>query len=275
MKKFEDQLKCKVKLMFRPGEETANGAKEMIEAGVLEEIDEAYMIHVVSGANIPSGKFLTTCTGPAFAASTYFELNIKGQGGHGSTPVLTVNPVNIANHIAINLQSISSREVNTFEPTVITVGKIEAGEAYNIVPNSAKMQGTIRTFGRKNYEFVTKRITEIAKGTATTFRGECDVQIKEIMPSFIQDEEVYTNTVKNLVELFSAEKVISISEIFGVDMITGSEDFAFVSEQVPSVCLFLGLGVGENFGMHHPKVKFDEENMFMGVAAFLNIVLNK
>lgn len=229
LKKFEDQLKCKVKLMFRPGEETANGAKEMIEAGVLEGIDEAYMIHVVSGANIPSGKFLTTCTGPAFAASTYFELNIKGQGGHGSTPVLTVNPVNIANHIAINLQTITSREMNIFNPAIISIGKIEAGDAYNIIPDKVKLKGTLRSFGRDSFNFVTKRIEEIAKGNATSFRGECDVKIEEIMPSLIQDKELYENTIDTLGKIFNSDQIVPIKDVLGIDKIIGSEDFAFAS----------------------------------------------
>ncbi len=273
LKKWEDKLNCRVKLMFQPGEETANGAIDMIAAGVIDDVDAAYMIHVMSGAGIPTGKIITTRVGSAMAASTYFKIDITGQGGHGSTPFLAIDPINIANHLVLNLQTITSRETNIFDPTVISIGKIQAGEAYNIIPQTASLEGTLRTFSKENHQFVTKRIAEIAQATATAFRGKCKIEIKEIMPSLIQSAEIYPQTLTNLEKLFGRENIMSIKEIIGTDMISASEDFAFISEQVPTACLFLALGTGEAYGLHHPKVTFDENYMYMGVSTFCNIAL--
>lgn len=275
LKKYEHELKCKVKILFQPGEETAEGALNMLEAGVIENVDEAYMIHVVSGKNVPSGKILTTRIGAAMATSCLFEIDIHGCGGHGSTPDLTVDPIHIASHIVINLQNIVSREVNVFNPTIISIGKFTASTAYNIIPNTANIQGTTRTFGRENTEFVKDRINTIARSTAEMYRGNAKVKIQEVMPSLIQDETVYTDMIKSANNLFSSKNVISIEEVIGTDMITGSEDFAFISEKVPTACIFLALGTGTDYGIHHPKVTFDESNMYMGTALLADIVLSK
>ncbi len=272
LKKHEEELKCKVRLMFQPGEETGNGAKSMIEKGVLNGVDEAYMIHVISGQNVPSGKIFTTKIGPAMAASTYFKIDIKGQGAHGSTPFFGIDPINIANHTILNLQTITSREMNFFDPATISIGTIKAGSAYNVIPNSVEVEGTMRSFGKNNHNFIVKRLDEMVKQTAELFRGEASLEIKEIMPSLIQDEKLYLKTIDKLEKVFLKEEIGSISEVLGIDMVSGSEDFAFVSEKIPSLCLFLGLGTGEPYTLHHPKVTFDEEKMYMGVATFLNIV---
>lgn len=272
IKENESLLDCKVKLMFQPGEETATGALDMISGGVLDQVDEAYMIHVMSGRGVESGKVYTTRTGPAMAASTYFKINIKGSGGHGAMPHLAIDPINIASHVVINLQAIISRETNAFDPTIISIGKIEAGSAYNIIPETAIIEGTIRTFGRENFEYVTARVKEISTATAQMYNGHANVEINEIMCSLIQDNTVYQKVIENTKQLIGDENVISIKNLIGTDMIAGSEDFAFISEKVPTACIILGLGTGDDYGLHHCKVTFDESNMYLGAAIFANIV---
>lgn len=274
LKKYENELNCKVRLLFQPGEETGIGAQKMIEEGALEGVDESFMIHVVTGKGMPTGKIVTTCTGASTASSTKFDIKIKGKGGHGSTPFMTKDPINAASHMVLNLQTITSREMNVFDPAIISVCKIQGGNNYNIIPDSVALEGTLRTFGNQNVEHFSTRIKQVVEKTADVFDVQAEIDIFELIPSVIQNKDLYLKTIDQLTNLFGKENIMELKDIIGSNKIPGSEDFSFYSQLVPSTCLFLGLATEDEYGLHHPKVSFDEEHIYMGVASFVTIALN-
>lgn len=271
---MEGELNCRVKLIFQPGEEIAAGALEMIKAGAYDDVDEAYMNHAVSGLGVPTGKILKTRVGPAMASSATFQLIVKGLGGHGSTPHFTTDPINIASHIIINLQSVISREVNAFDPIILSVGRVVAGSSFNIIPETATVEGTVRTYGADNSKFIFKRISEIATKTAEMYGGVCAVEIEENMPACIQSPEAYPRLISMLEEMFGFDTVLPLEKILNSDRITGSEDFAYISEKIPAACILIAMGTGNEYGLHQSKVTFDETKFYMGTAAFMQVALS-
>ena len=270
LKEREDEIEGTIKLMFQPAEETFLGAKSMIAAGILENptVDAASMIHVMSGISIPAGKIMIPEPGLASAASDWFEIHIKGKGGHGAMPNDSIDPLNIASHLHIALQVINSRELSPAENAVLTVGILKGGTTSNVIPDTAELHGTIRTFNPEIREFIKKRIIEISDYTAKAFRGEAEVKIIDGCPSLDNSKNLVDAAEVYLGELLGQENVLSMSELGGGKM-SGSEDFAYVSEKVPSLMIGLSAGLtidGNKYPMHHPKVVFDESVLHIGAA---------
>jgi len=280
LKDHEDEINGTVKLMFQPGEETLNGAKAMIDAGVLAnpKVDAAVMLHVFTGFPAPAGMVILPEAGPSSAASDGFEIQVKGKGGHGAMPNTTVDPLNILSHIHIALQSINSREVNPTDSAVVTVGMMMGGIASNVIPDTAVMKGTIRTFSKENREFIPKRVKEIAEGTAMTFRAEAEVKITNGCPSLVNDHSVLKSARQSLVGLFGEQGILNMADMMpGGGKMMGSEDFSFVSNEVPSLMIAMTAGNpndGYIYPMHHPMAKFDEAILYKGAAAYANIAIN-
>lgn len=278
LKDHEDEIEGIVKLMFQPGEETLSGAKLMIESGVLENptVDKAMMIHVASGYPIPSGAVIFLGKGPATANVDIFEIHIKGKGGHGAMPETSIDPLNVLAHLHIALAEINSREVAPGEVAVLTIGEMKGGNAPNIIPDKAYMKGTIRTYDKKTRELVNKRLEEIAKGIANTFR--CTATVKsQGCPSVINDVELFDDAIKYTTELIGTEGVIDIEKVLGKGKkLNGSEDFGFLSEKVPTLMLVLSASVsidGAVYPQHHPKVVFDESALPIGSAVYANTAI--
>ena len=280
LKDHEDEINGTVKLMFQPGEETLNGAKAMIDAGVLAnpKVDAAVMLHVFTGFPAPAGMVILPEAGPSSAASDGFEIQVKGKGGHGAMPNTTVDPLNILSHIHIALQSINSREVNPTDSAVVTVGMMMGGIASNVIPDTAVMKGTIRTFSKENREFIPKRVKEIAEGTAMTFRAEAEVKITNGCPSLVNDHSVLKSARQSLVGLFGEQGILNMADMMpGGGKMMGSEDFSFVSNEVPSLMIAMTAGNANDgyiYPMHHPMAKFDEAILYKGAAAYANIAIN-
>lgn len=273
LKKFEDEIEGRVKLMFQPAEETLVGAKEMIEAGVLEnpKVDAALMIHVMTGMPIPEGMIIVPPEGACSAASDWFEIHVQGKGGHGAMPDTTVDPINVASHIHQSLQAVNSRELPPSQTAVLTIGMFKAGDTSNVIPDKAQMNGTIRTFDPEMRKFIKDRIKGISENTAKAFRAEAEVKILDGCPSLIVDKALSQSTYDSLTELLSEKKVLKWEDLMGGNKMSGSEDFAFVSEKVPSVMLALSAGdanKGFNYPQHHPKAIFEESVLSTGAAVY-------
>lgn len=279
LKQREDEIEGTVKLMFQPGEETLEGAKAMVEAGVLEnpKVDAAVMLHVFSGFPVSPGMVIVPEAGASSAASDWFEIEIQGKGGHGAMPDTTVDPLNVISHIHISLQAINSREVPPADSMVVTVGKMNGGTTSNVIPDTAKMNGTIRTFSKSNREFVPERIKEIAEGIAKTFRAGAEVKIIKGCPSLVNDQSVIDSAKEALVESLGEKSIISMADVLSGGKMMGSEDFSYVSNEVPSLMIAMTAGNSEDgyiYPMHHPKVKFDEDILYKGAIAYANIALH-
>lgn len=278
LKDVEDEIKGTVKLMFQPAEETLAGAKAMIEDGLLEnpKVDAAMMIHVMTGFPLPSGKIIVPNPGIGSASSDWFEIHIKGKGGHGAMPDSTVDPINVASHLHIALQAINSRELPPSEAAVLTVGLMQAGTTPNVIPDTAKMAGTIRTFNPETRKFITQRLQEISENVASTFRAEASVNLPIGCPSLIVDENLVDSANKHLSDLLGKDNVYPMDKLMPGGRMTGSEDFGYVSERVPSIMLSLSAGNsddGHKFPMHHPKATFDESPLYRGAASYAYLAI--
>lgn len=270
LKMYESELNGTVKLLFQPGEENMQGARNMIEAGILENprVDAAMSLHVNSV--VPTGRLLVF-TGPACASSDLFTITIKGRGGHGSTPNKTIDPLNVAAHIHIALQEIQARELAAGEMGVLTIGCIKGGETFNVIPSEAVMMGTIRTYSKEVRQRLISRMQVICESIAAAFRAEATVTMHEnyTIP-MISDAEVATEAREALGRAFPAEQIKDMRKSF-----PGSEDFAFIADKVPAVLVILGATVDPKtpYGQHHPKVRFDEACLPVGCAAEVQVAM--
>ena len=268
LKENEDLIEGRVKLMFQSGEETGTGALDMLEAGVLEnpKVDAAEMIHVASGAPFPTGLVMIPQGGTGASASCMVAIKVTGKGGHGAMPSVCIDPITAICHIHSGLEEIFAREAGLSDYLAITFGKISAGEAPNIIPDSAEMLGSIRTMSTEKMEWAQKRIKEIAEAIGTAYRTEVTVEYKHFLPAMIAEPEVTKCAVTYMRELLGpCAMQIPAGQNGG-----GSEDFAHVASKVPSVPMFLAAGNlkdGYMFPAHNPKVRFDEAALPNGAAA--------
>ena len=273
LKSMENEIPGNVKLMFQPGEEVLSGAKEMVEEGVLEnpQVHGAMMIHVFSGLEIEAGKVLVPKEGAASMAPDEFHINIQGKGGHGAMPHTAVDPLNIAAHTHIALQEMISREIKPGEKALCVVGHMSGGDAGNVVPDKAKLIGVIRTMNPGTREFLKDRLVQISKGVASTFRGEAEVQYTIQCPSVINDPVMRQKGIDYAKELLGEGNVLPLDGYMDDGMLSGSEDFSFVSERVPSFMSIMSMGSTEDgyiYSHHHPKTDFDEKMFFRGAAYY-------
>lgn len=279
LKEHEDEIEGIVKLMFQPAEETLTGAKLMVEAGILEnpDVDAAIMMHVFSGMQIPSGAVIFSGSGVISATSDWFEITVNGKGGHGAMPNTTIDPLNVISHIHIALGEINSRELEPGEVGVVTVGEMHGGNAGNVIPDSAYLRGTIRTFNDKTREFVKRRVEEISNGIASTFRSTAIVQLSRGCPSVVNDKELSMDILKYTTELLGPKAVVDAEKAFGsAKRMSGSEDFAFLSQKVPTLMIGMSASLevdGEVYPQHHPKVVFDEGVLPVGAAVYANAAI--
>jgi amidohydrolase len=252
-----------VKLLFEPAEETIGGARFMIEDGVLENprVDCVCGLHVEE--TLECGTIMIK-DGVVNAASNPFTIKIKGSGGHGAYPHTTVDPVVIASHVVLALQTIVSREINTSNPAVVTVGSIHGGTAQNIIPEEVIISGIIRTMSKDDRTFAKERLTEIVEGICKSSRATAEIEIEESYPNLYNDDD--------MVELFKtgAKKILgSENVLLQKNPKMGVESFAYFANERPAVFYFLGSGNKEKniiYPAHSSLFDIDEECLPLGVA---------
>ena len=261
MAQDRDAWQGTLKVIFQPGEEGLNGAEIMVREGVLENPrpDAVLAVHVWNP--IPVGTIAVT-QGPVMAAEEAFEVTIKGKGGHAAIPEETIDPVVIAAMMVNNLQTIVSRNVGPQETAVVTVGSIIAGDAFNVIPPTVILKGTVRTFIPHVRETVLNRLTHIVHGTATMMGAEATIEWKPNTPAVVNDVEI-TKVVQNVViDLFDEQALNSEMRTMG------SEDAAFLLQQIPGSYIFIGSGplVGSGAPHHNPHFNIEEDALLNGVA---------
>ena len=265
LKQYQDEIEGTVKLVFQPNEEGFKGAKNMLKAGVLEnpKVDVAMAMHVNSGT--PTNTVIYGL-GTSIAGCTVFRITVDGTSCHGAMPETGVDPINIAAHIYLALQEITSREISATESVVITVGKFVSGETHNVIPGKAVLEGTIRYHKKDIGDFVYKRMEEIVETTAKMFRGKATMEEVASVPPLINDEKL-ANEIGGYIKDIVGEKAVVSYRGSGM----GSEDFASYTYEVPSMYFMLGAGTKEEnpqygFPMHHPSVVFNEDILSTGAA---------
>lgn len=277
LKARENQLKGTVKLMFQPAEEIFCGSQEMIAHGVLEnpKPDGAVMLHVMSGIPMKTGTALVSAPGVSAPGADYFEICVQGKGCHGSMPNLGVDPVTAAAHTVIALQELQARELSLNDRAVLTIGQIHGGSVSNVIPEKVVLGGTLRTYDETIRAHLKERIKEIASGIAGSFRAKAETTFGTGCPSLFNDQELCESAGKYVGELLGP-KGTGAKEESGKLGSAGSEDFAYISRQTPSVMIALGAGNAEEgylYPQHHPKVQFDEAALPTGCALYAYIAL--
>ena len=265
LKENEGSLKGCIKLMFQPGEETFMGSKDMVAHGLLSdpEPDVCLAYHVSSG-NTPVGLFMYNDSSTMMNSSDNFTIEIIGKGSHGAYPESGIDPINIACHLVLALESIIAREVTSNTANVLTIGKIEAGDAGNIIPNEAKLYGTLRCDNNEQREFILKRLNEVSSSIAASFRGSAKVILTSGTPPLICDKKSVDDFVKYMKEL-PVENQMGINGIHA----GASDDLAVILQKIPGAYMYLSAGFTDGrevYAQHHPKVVFNEDVLISGPA---------
>lgn len=279
LKNHEDDLVGAIVLCFQPSEETLEGAKNMIVSGVLRDTtpDAALMIHITVGMPFDTGTIVICDGGISAPAADYFEIKIQGKGCHGAMPQMGVDPITVAAHIVTALQEIHARELSMADDAVLTIGKLHAGNASNVIPDDALLGGTIRAYTEETRSLIKTRMEEIITGMASLFRANATLTFTSECPTLLNDEQLSKDITKYMKELLGPQKAFTKSELTGltgnikVTKATGSEDFAYFSHEMPSIMLAIAVGKPEDgyiYPLHHPKAKFDEASLSIGSAVY-------
>lgn len=265
LNEIKDEIQGTVKLFFQPAEETAWGAKKMIEEGALEGVDGVFGIHI--WADIELGK-ISVEAGPRMASTDLFRIKVTGKGGHGSLPHQGVDAVVAGSAIVMNLQSIVSREVSPLETAVVSVGQIKSGSRFNVIAPEAFMDGTTRAFSAEVRGKFHGMIDRIAKNTAAAYRAEAVTEYEYLVPVTINDERCSKIAEEAVRETFGEEALTTFPKI------TGSEDFSYFSNEREGVLCFVGTGTENYYPHHHPKFSVDERALPVAASMYAAYAVN-
>lgn len=294
LKDMEESINGTVRLMFQPAEEGGAGGKRMREEGILTmkpPVQHAFAMHVwptyvflcldlkckrlcltLIRCSMPSGT-IASRPGPILAACERFEIHIAGVGGHAAMPHLTIDPIVTASSVVVNLQTLVARTLNPLESGVCSITKFESGDAFNIIPASAILRGTIRALSTDTLLSLKSKVDHVVR-TTSEVHG-CNVTITyspDFYPSTVNDPELYETFSKDVGALVSKE-----GTTMDIEPTMGSEDFSFVAQEVPSTFFLIGQGSGKCpdtcYGLHHPHFALDESVLPLGVELHVNLAL--
>lgn len=265
LKEKEDTLEGTIKFMFQPAEETFEGSKNMIENGILENppVDAALAYHVSPG-KMPIGLFMYNDKDTMMYSVDGFKITIHGKGSHGAYPHVGIDPINIGVHIHLALQELIARESDPTHSCVLTIGQFAGGTAANIIPETAVLQGTIRTNKPEARELLVRRMKEVAEKTAAVYNGTVDIEMISEVPPLICNPKLTDEVVGYMQEL----GIPGLTPYPGISA-SASEDFAVIAEKVPSTFIYLSAGYLDERGQypaHHPKAQFNEDVCPIGAA---------
>jgi hippurate hydrolase len=253
-----------VRVIFQPAEEGYGGARKMIDDGLFElfPCDAVFAAHNMPG--LPLGK-LGFRQGPFMASSDTVIIKINGRGGHGSLPSTAVDPVLVGSHIVVALQSIVSRNTDPRKLAVITAGAFNAGDAPNVIPDTAQIRLSVRAHEPAVRENLRKRIVELVEAQATAFGATTEIEYRWRYPVLVNDEAM-TRFAEDVARDWCGEEGL----IQNLSPLTGSEDFAFMLEECPGS--YWLIGAGENACMvHHPKYDFNDELIGVGASFWVKL----
>lgn len=267
------QLRGNVKFIFQPAEENVQGAKAMIDDGVMENPHVDALIGLHTGClwrGIGPGE-IGVRFGPLMASVDRFMVTFKGKGGHGATPHLAVDPVVMSAAAVLEMQTILSRELSPLDSAVLTVGRIEGGASFNIIPESCRIEGTVRTLNPAVRAFIEERLRAVVSRVAEGMRGEAEVEYESGPPPLINDADFTRAFQRFAARVAGAEKVKEIGE-----PTMGGEDVAYFLEMVPGTFFVHGSCApekGQIYPHHNPRFDVDEETFPLGSALFAGFAL--
>ncbi|MGX7420210.1 amidohydrolase [Carnobacterium gallinarum] len=264
---MQEQIAGTVKFIFQPAEEVPpGGAKFLVEAGVMEDVDLVFGIHIFP--MIPVG-VVGVRSGSLTAASDIFELTIQGVGSHGSTPELAVDPILIGAEIVTNLNHIVSRNIAALDSAVISIGEFTSGGSANVIPDTARIQGTVRTNDPKTRLYIKQRIEEMIDHITKMYGATYELNYLLGYSAVINDEAA-TEMVRE-----AAMKVVGEAAIMTPPRMMGGEDFSAYTDVVPGSFFVVGGGTVEEgcgYMNHHPKFKINEGSLAIGAKMEVQLI---
>ena len=262
-----------VYLIFQPAEEGGGGAREMIKDGLFEQFPMEAVFGMHNWPGMEVGKFAVS-SGPVMASSNEFRITIHGKGSHAALPHNGIDPVPVAAQMVQAFQTIISRNKKPVEAGVISVTMIHAGEATNVVPDSAELRGTVRTFTLETLDLIERRMCEIAEHTAAAFGATCDFEFRRNYPP----------TVNHAAETAFAQSVmasvVGAENVLAQEPTMGAEDFAYMLQAKPGCYCFIGNGdgahraAGHGLGpcmLHNPNYDFNDELIPLGATYWVRL----
>lgn len=269
LKEIQDSIKGTVVLFFQPAEETAEGAKLVLENyDLLKDVGAAFAIHLWQG--VPSGK-ISLEPGPRMAAADMFRIKIFGKSGHGSMPHETVDAAVVAAAVIMNLQHLVSRNTNPLDALVITVGRLEAGTRYNIIAGDAVLEGTARSFNKDVWAQIPEQVERVVHNTCAAYGATGEVFFNRAVPPLINDANI-SEILKGSAEKLYGKDVVTLYE-----KTTGGEDFAYLTERVPGALAFVGIRNEEKglvYPHHNERFNIDEDALEMGTNLYVQFALD-
>ena len=264
------ELTGNVKFIFQPAEEQIGGAEPMLKEGALHGVDGIIGLHLIS--NHPLG-LVGVRAGTVFASADRFVLTVRGRGGHAAMPNGAIDPIVASAYIITALQTLISRETSPFSPAVITIGTINAGTAFNIIPETAVLQGTMRAYSVEHREKLLRRIDELTTGIAASLGATCKIEHFDGCPPCINDPQM-TELVRQAAVAAVGEKNVDTSENV---MTAGSDDMGVFLNAVPGCYFIVGSGnkaKETDYPHHHPRFNVDEDALPTAVEVLTRAALD-
>jgi hippurate hydrolase len=256
-----------VHFIFQPAEEGLGGAQAMIADGLFQRFPCDAIFGMHNRPSLAVGRFAVR-SGPMMAGGAFFDIRITGRGAHGARPESGVDAALVAAQVAVSLQSIVSRNVAAVDSAVVSVTRIHAGDAYNVIPQTAELGGTVRAFSREVMDAVGRHMKRIAEGTAAAFGATAEVDFRVLFAPTVNDAQEAAFAAAVCTGLVGAERVDR-----NPPLIMASEDFSFMLEAVPGCYLNIGNGVGEGgCEVHNPAYDFNDQALPLGAAFFVRLV---
>jgi len=254
-----------VNFIFQPAEEGLGGAKAMIDDGLFDKFpcDRVYAMH--NGPGIAVGKFASV-PGIRTAAGAFFDIKVIGKGGHGAFPQFAIDPITIAAEIIGAIQTIISRTTSPNDSAVLSITKVHAGDAYNVIPESAMLSGTVRTFAIDKMQEIERQMISISEGISKAHGGTALVEFNTLFLPVLNEEEATDLATEVCREMVGQDNVITTGSAG-----TGSEDFSFMSNEVPGCYVIIGNGEDSN-ALHNPNFDFNDEALVYGGSFFARVI---
>ena len=256
-----------VHFIFQPAEEGLGGARAMVDDGLFEKFPCEAIFGMHNRPSLPVGQFAVRA-GPMMAGGAFFDIRVTGKGAHGARPETGIDTVMVAAHIAIALQTIVSRNAPPVETAVLSVTKIHSGDAYNVIPQTAQLAGTVRTFSRELMALIESSMRRIAKGVAEAFGATAEVDFRFLFAPTVNDAREAEFAAGICAELVGAQNVDR-----NPPLIMASEDFSYMLERVPGCYINIGNGAGEGgCEVHNPGYDFNDAALPLGASFFARLV---
>lgn len=255
--------------IFQPAEEIFGGARPMIEAGVLDNptVEAVYGLHLTT--QHPAG-VVTVKPGPAMASADFFDVEVHGKGGHGAYPHLSIDPITAAANILLGMQNLVSREVAAKEPAVLTVGQLEAGTKHNIIPATAMMRGSLRTFNQVVREQVIERLGAFVTDIAHAYQAEARMSFQGDGCPAVVNHDHETDFVRHC-----AVDALGSDAVQAGDFVMASDDMSLFLQQRPGCYFRVGIGPrrGQPRPHHAPEFEMNEDGLAVGLRVALRVML--